>query len=302
MAIKQLSVVITTHNESQSIYALLESLNNQTTSPNEIVIVDAASEDDTLRQIRLWEKKNKQIQLQLIAKKKINRSEGRNLGIKNARNDLIALVDAGCVADRHWIEQLVLKKTPGVGAVAGFYRVRFASTLQQVFGWYMATDPKTFDPKTYLPSSRSLLVTKQAWKQVGGYPEDLNTCEDLVFAKRLKDTVQLHATDKAFVYWSVPENLHKFFVAMYGYAQGDFLAKYKPHLMRIGSVYLRYVILFFLPTLIPVYVLFIWFKHRQRMESVKHLAYLPIVQLVADMAVMLGTISGLIMKIKSRFG
>ena len=43
------------------------------------------------------------------------------------------------------------------------------------------------DPQTFLPSSRSIAFTKEAWAAVGGYPEWLDYCEDLLFDLALRD-------------------------------------------------------------------------------------------------------------------
>jgi hypothetical protein len=42
------------------------------------------------------------------------------------------------------------------------------------------------NPATFLPSSRSIAFRKATWEVVGGYPEWLDYCEDLVFDLRLK--------------------------------------------------------------------------------------------------------------------
>ena len=43
------------------------------------------------------------------------------------------------------------------------------------------------DPATFLPSSRSVAFRKAAWAAVGGYPEWLDYCEDLVFDLSLRE-------------------------------------------------------------------------------------------------------------------
>ena len=41
--------------------------------------------------------------------------------------------------------------------------------------------------ETFLPSGRSIAFKKSAWKEVGGYPENLYTGEDTLFDLKLKE-------------------------------------------------------------------------------------------------------------------
>ena len=66
--------------------------------------------------------------------------------------------------------------------VAGFFRV---ATRARPSRRRSAPPPcptvEEIDPARFLPSSRSVAFTRRAWEQVGGYPEWLDYCEDLVF-------------------------------------------------------------------------------------------------------------------------
>jgi glycosyltransferase involved in cell wall biosynthesis len=92
------SVVVCTRNEEKYIKRCLESLKNQTIKP-EIVIVDGHSTDRTVS----------------IAKKYADRiiqdngkgiSDARNIGWKNASNDIVAYCDADCMVPSNWVETI----------------------------------------------------------------------------------------------------------------------------------------------------------------------------------------------------
>src|SRR5260221_12583418 len=96
----KVSVCITTFNEEKSIEKLLKSILSQTKVPDEIVIVDGGSTDKTVEIIKKFGK------AKLIISKGASISRGRNLAVKNAKYSMIAMTDAGCVCERHWLERI----------------------------------------------------------------------------------------------------------------------------------------------------------------------------------------------------
>ena len=101
----KISVVIPVYNEEKSINILLQSLSNQSHKPNEILISDGGSTDNTLSIINKF--KCTDIKIKVYNRIGKCRGSGRNEGIKNASNDLIALIDAGTYADKYWLEKLL---------------------------------------------------------------------------------------------------------------------------------------------------------------------------------------------------
>ena len=70
--------------------------------------------------------------------------------------------------------------------VSGFFLADAATLFETAMGATVLPDLADVDPATFLPSSRSVAFTRQAWQRVGGYPEWLDYCEDLVFDLRLR--------------------------------------------------------------------------------------------------------------------
>ena len=274
----KVSVIITTLNEAGTIGPLLQSLIEQSLSPGEIMVVDAGSSDGTIKAIKAMDNGS---MIRIIELKKANRSVARNVGIRAAKNKLIAVTDAGCMADKHWLERLVKPfKAKTVKSVAGFYRPVIASNLQEAIAPFLAVMPDKFNPETYLPSSRSLAFRKgTAW-----YPETLNYCEDLVFARQLEAAGQMVRVKAALVDWQLPSTLGQFFTRVKNYAAGDVQARYWPHLVKIGTVWLRYALFLAWPLLVLGYLVWV--------VAVKKAS--PLIQLTADLAVMVGSVSGII--------
>jgi GT2 family glycosyltransferase len=78
------------------------------------------------------------------------------------------------------------------------------------------------DPSTFLPSSRSVAFRKDWWRRVGGYPEWLDHCEDLVFDLALRDAgARFVFCPDAVVSWTARSNMPAFFRQYFLYARGD---------------------------------------------------------------------------------
>ena len=102
------SVVITCLNEEENIKSCIESLISQNyfKGQYEIIIVDGGSTDNTQDIINKLGNKNELIRLVVELKK--GTAAGRNTGIRIARYNHIAFIDADCEAPQDWLDTLVL--------------------------------------------------------------------------------------------------------------------------------------------------------------------------------------------------
>src|SRR3990167_5961467 len=191
----KISVVITVKNDEEGVRKLLGDLNKQTVKPDEVIIVRSENYGNCTR------------------------GKGRNIGIRMARNELIAVTDVGCRPSRDWVERITAglytpnessfsswsASTPaksdhsGFGRTSDFFLRKKSGSSEKVVvaGWYRAVAEtpwqKVFLPylvptrlNNYLPASRSIAFTKKAWGLVGGYPEEpVSGGEDLKFADNL---------------------------------------------------------------------------------------------------------------------
>ncbi len=282
------SVVVTTLNEAGTIGALLDSLKRQTKKPDEVIIVDAGSDDGTLEIVKGYKKS---LMIQTIEVKGANRSQARNKGIKAAKNGIICVTDAGCVADRQWLSKLTRPfSDQKVISVAGYYRPVTETVFTKCAAPFMAVMPDQFDPETFLPSSRSVAFRKgAAW-----YPEKLNFCEDLVFAQKLKAKGKMKVVKDAVVAWRLPDDWWPFFDRIYNYARGDVMAKYRPHTNKIITVWLRYLVFIIIKPLFSLYLFWPVIKHYRYVKDWRAFVYLPLLQVTADFGVMAGSASAII--------
>jgi glycosyltransferase involved in cell wall biosynthesis len=213
------SVIATVLNEANSLPRLLDSLAAQTRLPDEVVICDGGSTDGTLP---LLEAENR-LPLRIIRRPGTNISQGRNAVIEAATGEVIAVTDAGVRLDPQWLEKIVAPfEDTETQAVAGFFRPDPRTVFETAMGATVLPELREINPAHFLPSSRSLAFRKSAWTAVGGYPEGLDYCEDLLFDFRLHERFGpfVFAPD-ALVYFQPRSSLRAFFVQYYRYARGD---------------------------------------------------------------------------------
>lgn len=89
----KVSVVIPTHNVSAWITEALDSVHAQTRQPDEVVVVDDNSTDDTVEKIR-----SHPLPVKLVSCNAQNAAVARNLGVESSTSDFIAFLDG----DDYW--------------------------------------------------------------------------------------------------------------------------------------------------------------------------------------------------------
>jgi hypothetical protein len=234
------------------------------------------------------------------------------MAIKAASHSLIASTDAGVRLDCRWVEALIraFETEPPAAVVSGFFSPDPQSVFEVAMGATVLPRLEEIKPDAFLPSSRSIAFLKTSWQAVGGYPEWLDFCEDLIFDIRLRDQVGVFAfAPEALVYFRPRSTLKAFFKQYYRYARGDGKADLwrKRHAIR----YLTYLAA--LPLMIilgawasPWWWLFgailgsvgLFYRPYQRLlaswaelsvlEKFQAVVWVPIIRVVGDLAKMIG--------------
>ncbi len=234
-----ISVIATVLNEGESIRGLMDSLAAQTLPPDEVVIVDGGSRDNTLALLNEY---STRLPLRVIEAPGSGISAGRNQAIVAASGDLIASTDAGVVLVPDWLKSLVtpLREDDSVQVVGGFFEADPRTVFEAALGATTLPLVEEINAGRFLPSSRSIAFRRSAWEAVGGYPEWLDYCEDLVFDLRLKQTaIGWVFTPAAIAHFRPRTSLSAFYRQYYRYARGDGKANLwrKRHLIRYATYF-----------------------------------------------------------------
>ncbi len=308
------SICITVMDEERTIGKLLESLLNQTIKYKDLIIVDGGSTDQTINIVKHFQEKHEGIKL---ITEKVSRAKGRNLGIQKSSSSIIAITDAGCIAEADWLEKITSPfANKDVEIVAGFYDMRGKKPIQKAFSIFLGTVPSKFD-SNFLPSTRSVAFRREIWEKVRGFPETMNdTAEDTLFNFNvIRAGYKFTRVRKARVEWIMPDNLEEGLRKIYGYALGDARSQVWihptkgliTHNTRVMSKFLRYILGimililgFYYPSLMIIFWLAIsaytvnsFLKIYMEYEDIIAGLWGIVLQFTTDFAAMAGFINGI---------
>jgi cellulose synthase/poly-beta-1,6-N-acetylglucosamine synthase-like glycosyltransferase len=182
MTTRSISLIFTAFNEAAGLPTLLASISAQTVKPTEVVVCDAGSQDDTVKQLKDWGKTSG-IPTVVIVEKGANISRGRNVAIAKAKGPIIAVTDGGCELSATWLADISSPLVRGnADLVYGLTKPVGTSWVGQSYAALYDASTRAAEMNETELSSRTVAFTKDAWQKVGGYPEDLTLAgEDTLF-------------------------------------------------------------------------------------------------------------------------
>ncbi len=217
------SLILTVRNEAEYIPLLFDSIVAQTRLPDEVVVCDGGSTDETVTAL---EKYSDRLNLRIESSLGVNISAGRNIAIRAAVGEIIAVTDAGVRLEPDWLARLVSPfveaKNVQIALAAGFFQAEAESLFELAMGATVLPEWTDVHPDRFLPSSRSVAFRKSAWEAVGGYPEWLPFSEDVVFDLRIRERFGVFKfVPDAIVHFQPRSSLRRFFRQYFNYASGD---------------------------------------------------------------------------------
>ena len=218
---KNVTLITTVLNDEKGIKDLLEGLVRQSMQPDEIIVVDGGSKDNTLDILNSY--KNKFKHLKIIQSSDTNISQGRNIAIANSSNSIIAVTDAGCRPDNDWLLEITkpLMDSDEIHAVSGIVNPETHSILEHYSGLLSLPDHST-KKQEHLFYGRCSAFRRTVWEKVGGYPEWLYTGEDSLFAISVKQHgFSIVHNPKAIVLWRPRSSLKKIAKMFFLYGKGN---------------------------------------------------------------------------------
>ena len=117
----RVSIVLPTCDRREQTRQCVESLLDQTFESFEIVLVDDGSADGTAEAIEALAASRPDRRVRVLRNdRNLGANASRNRGVQAARGSLVAFLDSDCVADPHWLANLVaVFDDPSIGAASG---------------------------------------------------------------------------------------------------------------------------------------------------------------------------------------
>lgn len=302
----KVTLIATVKDAAEHVGEFLDSVRGQTRPPEEIVVVDGGSTDGTLELLR--DSKD----ITFIESPGANIAHGRNLAIGHATHEVIAVSDADCVLEPEWLERLTSALEDGAGVAMGFYRPMPRSFFEACAAAVSLPEPEEVDPNRFLPSSRSIAFTRDAFDRAGGYPEWLDIGEDMYLNHRFRDAgLRMDFVPGAVARWRPRPTLGATWRQYFAYAEGDGLAGMHPqrHTLRFAAYgTLAYAVLARRRGLLAAAALAgAWYARRpirramrlvEPAQRAKAIRTVPALMLAADAAKMAGYVAGRIRRLR----
>lgn len=208
-----LSIIVSTYNGANKLPVILSSLQKQSFSNFELLVVVDGSTDETMKILKEWE--NKFADFKIIYQQNKGRAAVRNTGAKNAKGDWLLFFDDDLMVHENCVKDHVdyqvssrfenifvgdIIEKPVETAVNNEF-VRYKKYI--VNGWYKTRyaghrkiSEHLFDGDYYLAGA-NFSISKSIFNKIGGLDETLNRAEDYEFAIRAKaEGIQIILGDK----------------------------------------------------------------------------------------------------------
>jgi cellulose synthase/poly-beta-1,6-N-acetylglucosamine synthase-like glycosyltransferase len=170
------SIIVPIKNRCNLLPNLIKNLSNLDYPEFEIIIVDDCSTDNTKKLLKHYPIKS------IILEKSVGSAQARNIGIKEAKNDIVALTDSDCFVSKNWLKNLVpyLNNYDVVGG-----RVIFCDDTEKKINPFNTKNETVLTKESSINflNTSNMLFKKEIFKLSGGFLD--YRIEDLEFSWRL---------------------------------------------------------------------------------------------------------------------
>lgn len=222
----KVSVIIPARNEQDSISSLIEGLLKQTRPPEEIVICDNGSTDQTASIIESYAAEGAPVRL--LRERAGLPGRGRNVAASHASHDWLAFIDAGISPAPDWLAELTARaeSARGVEVIYGAWEPITDNFFKECAAIAYVPPPVEIEGVQMRPRSiTSSLMRREVWQRVGGFPEHLRSAEDLLFMNEVERTgARTVYAPRALVRWDIQPTLWRTFRRFVAYSRHNIRA------------------------------------------------------------------------------
>jgi peptidoglycan/xylan/chitin deacetylase (PgdA/CDA1 family)/glycosyltransferase involved in cell wall biosynthesis len=212
------SVIIPALNAQRFIGNCLASVSNLDYPKDclEIIVIDNGSRDKTLDIVKGYKARILQFPGLTVAAL-------RNRAAQCAKGEILAFLDADCIAPKSWLTRAVARlKQEAQAAGAEYALPKDTSWAERV--WDMHVEPRRRDEGAQWIPSGNLIVFKESFEKIGGFNENLITSEDVDFCRRFRKKGFTIISDErlSVVHLGNPKTVKNFFIKEIWRGKGAF--------------------------------------------------------------------------------
>ena len=195
----EVSLIVPLRNEETTVAALLESIARQDRLPDELVVVDAGSEDRTAAIVSSF---GSPFPVRLVRTGPLFPGSARNAGAEAARHPWLAFTDGGVSLSSGWLRELLgSAKEATADVVFGSYDPVCDTFFRRCAAVAYVPSPGAQGIRG--PSVASMALTRDAFARAGRFPP-FRAAEDLIFLERLQALpLRVGHAPRAVVHWEL---------------------------------------------------------------------------------------------------
>lgn len=217
----KVSLVVPLRDEEKTVTRLLDSVIAQDSPPDEVVIVDAGSQDDTAAIVSSFEGR---LPLRLVRAAKLYPGLARNAGVDAATHPWLAFTDGGIALRPEWLREIAaVAEREDAHIVFGSFDPVCNTYFRRCAA--VAYVPPRTGHGIRGPFVASMALTHEAFDRAGGFPP-FRAAEDLIFLERLLALpLRTAYAPRAVVHWELAPDARRTFRRF---------ALYSEHNLRAG--------------------------------------------------------------------
>lgn len=211
-----ITVIIPLYNKKSSIARALDSVLSQTYQDFEVIVVDDGSTDEGAAIVEQYTDPR----IRLVRQENLGVSAARNRGIKEAKGDYVAFLDADDEWMTEFLEEIVALQNefPQCRAHATNYKfcregIFFKSVIRRITFTEthgMLTNYFDVAAHSHPPiTSNSISVERQLLLEIGGFPRGVTSGEDLLTWARIATQTSISYSHKVLAIYNLGEGYDK---------------------------------------------------------------------------------------------
>jgi len=188
----RVSIVIPAYNAQETIGQCLQSIKelNYPADKIETIVVDNGSTDSTFTIAE-------QYHVNILSEPDLHVGALRNKGAQIANCEALAFTDSDCLVSKDWLDTAIrylsmrgksnISKSSSIGIVTGRISIPKKSTWVER-AWAMNRGRRQNDKLIGWASSMNMVIKKRIFEEVGGFSDELITCEDVDLSSKVINT------------------------------------------------------------------------------------------------------------------